>query len=169
MSNKKEESKSTNWKSQVKDIFRDMYEVGKPVDTDDIDRFVTELIDEEHIGSEDIRNEMIDYCLELLDNLNDLDMVEESKLTESESAYCYELYDNENNKVDDDYFTDFDTAVQRAKDYLKENPNINYVEIGKLIWYDATLQDQSADAGCFSECDETAQQWTEIATSQLAP
>ena len=75
---RKEESK-TNWKSQVKDIFKDMYEVGKPVDPDDVDRFVTELIDEEHIGSEDIRNEMIDYCLELLDNFNDLDMVEESK------------------------------------------------------------------------------------------
>lgn len=78
MSNKKEESKSTNWKSQVKDIFRDMYEVGKPVDPDDVDRFVTELIDEEHIGSENIRKEMTDYCLELLNNFNDLDMVEES-------------------------------------------------------------------------------------------
>lgn len=74
----KEESK-TNWKSQIKDIFKDMYEVGKPVDPDDIDRFVTELIDEEHIGSNDIREEMQDYCLELLDNFNDLDMVEESK------------------------------------------------------------------------------------------
>ena len=73
-----DESKQ-NWKSQVKEIFKDMYEAGKPIDPDDVDRFVTELIDEEHIGSNDIREEMQDYCLELLDNFNDLDMVEESK------------------------------------------------------------------------------------------
>lgn len=73
-----DESKQ-NWKSQVKEIFKDMYEVGKPIDPDDVDRFVTELIDEEHIGSNDIREEMQDYCLELLDNFNELDMVEESK------------------------------------------------------------------------------------------
>ena len=76
--NQLDESKQ-NWKSQVKEIFKDMYEVGKPIDPDDVDRFVTELIDEEHIGSNDIREEMQDYCLELLDNFNDLDMVEESK------------------------------------------------------------------------------------------
>ena len=121
---RKEESK-TNWKSQVKDIFKDMYEVGKPVDPDDVDRFVTELIDEEHIGSEDIRNEMIDYCLELLDNFNDLDMVEESK-----------------DVTVDDVKDMFNNLPDNIKSYLENTDNVPTKEIEGTLWFDITQEEK---------------------------
>lgn len=121
---RKDESK-TNWKSQVKDIFKDMYEVGKPVDPDDVDRFVTELIDEEHIGSEDIRNEMIDYCLELLDNFNDLDMVEESK-----------------DVTLDDVKDTFNNLSDNIKSYLEDTDNVPTKEIEGTLWFDITQEEK---------------------------
>ena len=85
-------TESKSWKDQILDNFKDMYEVGHPVDVDDVDRYVETLIKEEGIGSEDIKEEMIAYCHECLNNFQDLGNLEEEKV---EEAYfnLYKAYD----------------------------------------------------------------------------
>lgn len=77
-------TESKSWKDKILNSFKDMYEVGHPVDVDDVDRYVETLIKEEGIGSEDIKEEMIAYCHDCLNNFQDLGNLEEEKVEESE-------------------------------------------------------------------------------------